>query len=58
MFHLNQKSKEPIISAYIQYAIAKLKQTCQETVSFAELFVADCYYVMLACHFGVTNSIG
>jgi len=55
---LNQKSKEPIISSYIQYSIAKSKQTTQDDVSFAELFAADCYYAMLACHFDVTCSVG
>ena len=58
IYELNQKSKEPVISAYIQYAIAKTKVNTKSQVSFAELFAADCYYAMLACHFGATKSIG
>ena len=58
IYQLNQKSKEPIINAYIQYAIAKSKTKVQDEISFAELFAADCYYAMVACHFGATKSIG
>jgi hypothetical protein len=57
-FALNQKSKEPIINAYIQYAIAKSRQSIKDSVTFAELFAADCYYAMLACLYGATHSIG
>lgn len=57
-FPLNQKSKSPIISAYIQWAIAKSKIHVDDEVSFAELFCADGYYTMLARHFGATSAIG
>ena len=58
IYSLNQKSKEPIINAYIQYSIAKSRIKTQDKVSFAELFAADCYYAMVARHFGATYSIG
>lgn len=58
MFPLNQRCKSPIISAYIQWAIAKSRKHPDDEVSFAELFCADGYYAMLASHFGVTSSIG
>ncbi len=57
-FSLNQKSKAPILSAYIQYAIAKSKRTTSSYVSFCEMFCADGYYTMLARHFGATSSTG
>ena len=55
-FPLNQKSKSPIISAYIQWAIAKSKNHVDDEVSFAGLFCADGYYAMLARHFGATSA--
>jgi hypothetical protein len=58
IFPLNQKSKAPIISAYIQWAIAKSRSQTSDDVSFAELFCADGYYAMLARHFGATSAIG
>jgi hypothetical protein len=54
----NQACKEPILIAYIQYAIAKCRETLATPVSFAELFCADGYYAMLARHLGATSSIG
>jgi len=58
IYELNQKSKEPIINAYIQFAIAKTKEKVESEVSFVELFAADCYYTMLAYHFGAAKVIG
>ena len=54
----NQACKEPILIAYIQYAIAKCRATLATPVSFAELFCADGYYAMLARHLGATASMG
>lgn len=54
----NQACKEPILRAYIEYAIAKCRATIATPVSFAELFCADGYYAMLARHFGATTSMG
>ena len=58
IFAPNQECKEHIISAYIQYAIAKSKGCLADTVSFAELFCADGYYAMLARHFGADYACG
>ena len=58
IFKENQESKAPIISAYISLAIAKVKDSGNKNISFAELFCADAYYAMLALHFGVSRSIG
>jgi len=55
---LNQKAKEPIIIAYIAYAIAKSKTKISEDVSFAELFCADGFYAMVAMRMGCSKSIG
>ncbi len=57
-FSMNQKSKAPVISAYIQWAIAKSKLHVDDQVSFIELFCADGYYAMLARHFGATVATG
>ncbi len=57
-FVLNQKSKAPIITAYIQYAIAKSKSKTSDTISFCELFCADGYYALLARHLGASISVG
>lgn len=54
----NQAAKEPILLAYIQYAIAKCRATIASPVSFAELFCADGYYAMAARHLGATHSMG
>jgi hypothetical protein len=54
----NQRCKEPIILAYIQWAIAKCRDKLDAPVSFAELFCADAYYAMAASHFGATDCIG
>jgi hypothetical protein len=54
----NQACKEPILLAYIQYAIAKCRTTLATPVSFAELFCADGYYAMMARMLGATSSIG
>lgn len=58
IFKNNQLAKAPIITAYIQYAIAKSKLNINTTVSFAELFCADGYYAMLARHLGATHALG
>jgi hypothetical protein len=54
----NQACKEPILLAYIQWAIAKCRTTIATPVSFAELFCADGYYAMMARHLGATASMG
>ena len=54
----NQQSKQPIILAYIQYAIAKCRDRIADEVSFAELFCADGFYTMAALHLGATRGIG
>jgi FMN phosphatase YigB (HAD superfamily) len=54
----NQLSKQPIILAYIQFAIAKCKKTISDQVSFAELFCADGFFAMSAIHLGATTSYG
>lgn len=58
IFPLNQRCKAPIISAYLQWAIAKARNHVDDEVTFAELFCADGYYAMLARHFGATSSTG
>ena len=54
----NQACKEPILLAYIQFAIAKCRASRSTPVSFAELFCADGYYAMAARHFGATDALG
>lgn len=54
----NQRCKEPILVAYIQWAIAKCRSSLGTPVSFAELFCADGYYAMIARHLGATSSMG
>ena len=54
----NQACKEPILLAYIQWAIAKCRATLATPVSFAELFCADGYYAMMARRLGATSSMG
>jgi hypothetical protein len=58
IFAPNQACKEPILLAYIQWAIAKCRTTTATPVSFAELFCADGYYAMMARHLGATTSMG
>ncbi len=58
MYARNQLSKQPIILAYIQFAIAKCKKTISDQVSFAELFCADGFFAMSAIHLGATSSYG
>jgi len=58
IFAPNQACKEPILIAYIQWAIAKCRDTIATPVSFAELFCADGYYAMLARKLGATESMG
>ena len=53
----NQKTKAPIITTYIAYAIAKCKEK-SNYVSFAELFCADGYYAMVASRLGAARSYG
>lgn len=54
----NQQCKGPILTAYIQLALAKTKQKLNDDASFIELFCADGYYAMLAKHLGATKSAG
>jgi hypothetical protein len=58
IFGPNQACKEPILLAYIQFAIAKCRTWRSTQVSFAELFCADGYYAMAARHFGATDALG
>lgn len=58
IFSPNQRCKEPIIIAYIQYAIAKARQKMDDEVRFAELFCADGYYAMVARRLGADRSLG
>jgi hypothetical protein len=58
IYHLNQKAKAPIITAYIAYAIAKSRTKATDSVSFTELFCADGYYAMVAARLGCDKSIG
>jgi hypothetical protein len=57
-FVTNQKAKEPIIRAYIQYAIAKSRTSIADPVTFTELFCADRYYAMVARLLGASQSCG
>lgn len=58
IYALNQKSKSPIITAYIALAIAKSRVHAEDDVSFVELFCADGYYAMVAARLGCTMSYG
>lgn len=58
IYELNQQAKQPIITAYIAYAIAKSKTNPSDNISFTELFCADGYYAMLASRLGCHQSIG
>ena len=58
IYELNQKTKAPIISAYIAYAIAKSKKNIADSISFTELFCADGFYAMVASRLGCQRSIG
>ena len=58
IFELNQKTKSPIITAYIAYAIAKSRERATDHVTFAELFCADGYYAMVADRLGCSSSVG
>lgn len=58
MYEKNQLSKQPIILAYIQLAIAKCRHTISDPVSFVELFCADGFFAMAAMHLGATSSYG
>lgn len=51
---INQRAKEPILRAYIAYALAK----CEEPATFMELFCADAYYAMLASKLGAYKAYG
>ena len=54
----NQRSKEYIIRAYIQLAIAKSRQKIDDKVTFLEMFCADGYYTICARYFGANISYG
>jgi hypothetical protein len=58
IFAANQAAKEPIVSAYLLLAIAKLKNHGVAPISFAELFCADAYYAQFAKRFGADSSTG
>lgn len=54
----NQRTKVPIISAYILMAFARLRARGCEDFSFAELFCADGFYAMFAARFGAACATG
>ncbi len=54
----NQKSKFPILVAYISHAIAKSKYLIQDKVSFSELFCADGYFTLIASKLGCSQCYG
>lgn len=58
IYELNQKSKEKIILAYIQYALAKCCVSTETKATFIELFCADGYYAMAARWFGAYKAYG
>ena len=53
----NQQAKAPILTAYVAWAIAKVKAK-QTGASFAELFCADGYYAMVASRLGADPCYG
>jgi hypothetical protein len=57
IFAPNQQAKEPIVTAYILYAIAKLRNRGVTPISFVELFAADAYYAMFARKFGADSAL-
>jgi hypothetical protein len=57
-FVINQKCKQPIITAYISHAIAKAQEKYDSDVSFLEMFCADGFFAMLARRLGATQSMG
>jgi hypothetical protein len=58
IYALNQKSKMPIITAYIARAIALSRIRASDSVSFLEMFCADGYYAMVASRLGCNRCIG
>jgi cephalosporin hydroxylase len=58
IFAANQSAKAPTLSAYLLFAIAKLKNRGVRPISFAELFCADAYYAQFARRFGADRSTG
>lgn len=58
IFAPNQRAKEPILTAYILWAVAKLRNRGITSIRFAELFCADAYYTMFARRFGADYACG
>ncbi len=58
IYELNQACKEPIIMAYIQYALAKSDVGASRATTFVELFCGDGYYAMLARYLGAAHAWG
>lgn len=58
IYAANQAAKEPILRAYLAWALAKLPPAEERDDSFLELFCADGYYAMLATKLGVRRSVG
>lgn len=58
IFGPNQRCKAPIITAYIQLAIAKCRVRMDDEVTFSELFCADGYFAMVARHLGASRCQG
>jgi hypothetical protein len=58
LFRANQRTKEPVITAYLLLAIARLRNRGVDRITFAELFCADAYYTMFARAFGADAATG
>jgi len=58
IFEPNQRAKEPVITAYLLLAMARLRSRGTERVTFCELFCADAYYTMFARVFGADAATG
>jgi hypothetical protein len=58
IYDKNQRAKEAILGGYILQALAKSRTSVDLPVSFAELFCADGFFVMLARHFGASECVG
>ncbi|MEH6524946.1 MAG: class I SAM-dependent methyltransferase [Sneathiella sp.] len=58
IFEKNQMCKQPVITAYIAYAIAMAKAAAETEISFVELFCADGFYAMTAANLGCQKSVG
>ena len=51
----NQRAKAPIITAYLLFALGKLKVRGASSIKVCELFCADAYYSFIASRFGADS---